>query len=191
LVAVGVAWPGSNGAVWTSVDGTSWTRVPHNEAVFGGENVVGIASVTAGRDGLVAVGSSQSLEPPETCPSSGTLTDGVCGEHIVVWTSPDGLRWERVPHSSELFGSDAVSTRAGGVAARDDGYVLVGVRTLGDAKYGTIWTSQDGTNWTQSAETQPLGDELHAVHFDRAKLLVFGNTGEDTVLYTNATDTSR
>ena len=75
-------------------------------------------------------------------------------EHIVVWTSPDGLQW-------------------------------------GDATYGTIWTSPDGTDWTQSAETQPLGDELHAVHFDGTKHLVVGKTGEDTVLYTNAADTSR
>ena len=44
--------------VWTSVDGITWSRVPHDEAVFGGEGDQEISSVTAGGPGLVAVGES-------------------------------------------------------------------------------------------------------------------------------------
>jgi hypothetical protein len=47
-------------AVWTSVDGLVWSRVPHDEAVFGGEGSRGMASVAVGGPGLVAVG----LEAP-------------------------------------------------------------------------------------------------------------------------------
>lgn len=57
LVAAGTAAEGGAGAaaVWFSVDGVTWTRVPHDEAVFGGET--GILGLTAGGPGLVAVGS--------------------------------------------------------------------------------------------------------------------------------------
>ncbi len=60
LVAVG--WDESGGdsdaAVWTSPDGITWSRVPHDEAVFGGEADAGMSTVTAGGPGLVAVGAS-------------------------------------------------------------------------------------------------------------------------------------
>lgn len=38
-VAVGVERDREAAAVWTSVDGTPWQRVPHDEAVFGGEHI--------------------------------------------------------------------------------------------------------------------------------------------------------
>ena len=59
LVAVGT--DGFHAAVWTSPDGITWSRVPHDEAVFGGEGVPSIESVTAGGPGLVAVGSDTSI----------------------------------------------------------------------------------------------------------------------------------
>ncbi len=43
-------------AVWTSPDGITWSRVPHDEAVFGGEGRQPMNSVTVGGPGLVAVG---------------------------------------------------------------------------------------------------------------------------------------
>ena len=54
LVAVGRDSSGddSDAAVWTSADGITWSRVPHGEAVFGGENDQGMNSVTAGGLGL-------------------------------------------------------------------------------------------------------------------------------------------
>ena len=63
LVAVGQEGVNSQGytgagsaMVWTSVDGMSWSRVPHDEAVFGGEGAQFMHSVSAGGPGLVAVG---------------------------------------------------------------------------------------------------------------------------------------
>lgn len=83
LVAVGSAGPtqsSKTAAVWTSPDGISWSRIPHDEAVFGGDGSQAIRSVSAGGPGLVAVGTA-------------------------VWTSLDGLTWSRAhPDEGALFG---------------------------------------------------------------------------------------
>ena len=42
--------------MWTSPDGITWSRVPHDEAVFGGEGGQVMNIVTFGGPGLVAVG---------------------------------------------------------------------------------------------------------------------------------------
>ena len=58
LVAVGNNSSGGrwDAAVWTSPDGLTWARVPHDEAVFGGNNDQGIWSMVAVGSELVAVG---------------------------------------------------------------------------------------------------------------------------------------
>ncbi|MDF1596844.1 MAG: hypothetical protein P1T08_12270 [Acidimicrobiia bacterium] len=59
--------------VWSSGDGAIWTRVPHDGAVFGGDDVVlRMWAVAASPDQFVAVGDA-------------------------VWRSADGLTWERSP----------------------------------------------------------------------------------------------
>ena len=60
LVAVGGEWSSEvhAAAVWTSVDGITWSRVPHDEAVFGGEGDQEISRVAAAGPVLVAVGES-------------------------------------------------------------------------------------------------------------------------------------
>ena len=62
LVAIGVDESGGDqdGAVWTSPDGITWSRVPHDEAIFGGESDQLMDGVTSGGSGLVAVGSDES-----------------------------------------------------------------------------------------------------------------------------------
>jgi len=58
LVAVGYDGPVGDGdaAVWTSPDGVTWTRIPHDDTIFGGPDIQGMAGVAAGGPGLVAVG---------------------------------------------------------------------------------------------------------------------------------------
>ena len=69
----------SNGdAMLTPSD--TWSRVPHDEAVFGGEGAQ-MRSVIAGGPGLVAIGVDE----------SGGDQDGA------VWTSPDGTTWSLSP----------------------------------------------------------------------------------------------
>jgi hypothetical protein len=96
LVAVGWDWSGGDidAAVWTSPDGVTWSRVPHDESIFGGPGFQEILSVAVGGPGLVAVG----------------LDEAGGDRDAVVWTSPDGITWSRVPHDESIFGGADLST---------------------------------------------------------------------------------
>jgi hypothetical protein len=119
LVAVGFDQPGddvptgqaSDAAVWTSVDGTTWSRVPHDE-VFGGTGNQRMQSVTATGAGLVAVGADGGYY--DTRPNA------------VVWTSLDGLIWDRVAHDEAVFGGAEIHS----VAVTGAGVVAVGDESL-------------------------------------------------------------
>jgi hypothetical protein len=140
LVAVGTDGPGGtvepdgddDAAVWTSSDALAWSRVPHDEAVFGGEGFQRMSSVTAGGPGLVAVGSDR----------RGGDDDAA------VWTSPDGLTWSRVPHGEAIFGgegSQSMSSITRRSWALSSGLVAVG----SDAGNAAVWTSPDGLSWSR------------------------------------------
>jgi len=157
LVAVGrdgpVADGEGNAAVWTSRDGFTWSRVAHDEAVFGGEGEQRMVSVTAGGSGLVAVGFDRPAEQGEG--------------NAVVWTSPDGFVWSRVPHDEAVFGGDSrqmmLSVTTGGpglVAVGTDGYSYLGnedphterpdeLATVALASDAAVWTSPDGFTWSR------------------------------------------
>jgi hypothetical protein len=125
FVAVGATGGNSPGraiadaVVWTSVDGITWSRVPHDDAIFGGEGDQEMTSVTAGGPGLVAAGWDGGTD-------SGAR-----------WTSVDGLTWSRVPHDLADFGD---SVTVGG-----PGLVAVG-QAGGDA---AVWNSADGVTWSR------------------------------------------
>jgi hypothetical protein len=141
LVAVGVAGPSPDvdGAVWTSVDGETWTRVPHDEAVFGGDGVQWMWSVVEGGPGLVAVGYDES---------------GADGDkEAAVWTSTDGEAWTRVPQDAAVFGG-AGEQRMWGVAATDAGLVAVGADGSGGDFDGAVWTSVDGISWARLPDAE-------------------------------------
>jgi len=129
VVAVGTSgWDGEETpAVWTSPDGITWSRVPHDEAVFGGDANEAMGGVTVGGPGFVAVGS------------------GEVG--AAVWTSSDGITWTRVPHDDAVFGNSGMSA----VTAGGPGLVAVGD--------DHVWTSPDGITWTRVAD---VGEEFNA-----------------------------
>ena len=142
LVAVGEegVWGGSeNGTVyestgiavvWTSPDGVTWTRVPHDEEVFGGAGFQKMSRVTLGGTGFVAVGE---FELDNT-------------GRALVWNSPDGYTWSRVPHDEAIFGPDPAldaDRPMTDVATLDSGLIAVGTGT---------WTSPDGYIWTRIAD---------------------------------------
>lgn len=52
--------PGDDAAAWASVDGSAWVRAPHDEDVYGGDQVQRMVAVAPLADVLVAVGSSGS-----------------------------------------------------------------------------------------------------------------------------------
>jgi len=129
-----------NAAVWTSPDGLAWTRVPHDEALFGGQNDQEMFGVAAAGPGLVAV--------------------GVDDESPAAWVSADGLVWQKVPSdrfssSPEFADADKVlrSVTAGG-----PGLVAVGSigfyseATDGDDLDAAVWVSSDGLTWVLVSE---------------------------------------
>ena len=142
-----------NAVVWTSVDGLTWSRVPHDEAVFGGDGPQSMSAVTVGGPGLVAVGRSDKRF--EGQPNvDGTPNEG----DAVVWTSVDGLTWSRVPHDEEVFGGvetqemlDATAGGPGLVAVGRDGaggYWGNPILARG-GQHAAVWVSADGLTWTR------------------------------------------
>jgi hypothetical protein len=82
-----------------------------------------------GGPGLVAVGDDETGFPATVFP--------------VVWTSPDGYTWTRVPHDPSVFTEEAAMVD---VAAGGPGLVAVGADGRGSA---AVWTSPDGFTWTR------------------------------------------
>jgi hypothetical protein len=134
LIAVGLDGSGGDwdAAVWASPDGTTWSRVTGNEAAFGGAGRQGMEGVVVGGPGLVAFGFDSSDSDYDAA----------------VWTSPDGLVWARVPDPAGLF-SGPDDQEARGLAAGGPGLVMVGVDYAQDDGYMAVWTSPDGTTWSQ------------------------------------------
>jgi hypothetical protein len=114
------------------ISSLTWSRVPHDEAVFGGEGQAFMNGVVAGGPGLVAVGSVW----------------GIGGEDAAVWTSPDGLTWSRVPYDEAIFGGDGRQVM-NDVTAGGPGLVAVGYDGPEGEERAAVWTSPDGVTWSQ------------------------------------------
>jgi len=126
-------------AVWTSPDGVVWSRVPHNEAVFGGDATQEMNSVVATDSGFIAVGEDWSGGDPDAA----------------VWTSPDGVVWSRVAHDEAVFGGDD-SQKTMSVTAGGSGFVAVGMDKSGGDFDAAVWTSPDGVVWSRVAHDEAV-----------------------------------
>jgi hypothetical protein len=106
-------------AAWWSSDGVAWTPAVVDSAP--GECLV---QVVAGRDGFIAIGS----------------TDGKIADATSFWTSSDGKSWHR--------SGTAMGPFPGTASFAGDGNRIVGwgLGASGSVEY---WTSQDGQAWTQ------------------------------------------
>ena len=171
---VGVGTDGSGGdwdaAVWTSTDGITWTRVPHDEAVFGGNDDQEMWDAWAGGPGLVAVGRDY----------SGGDSDAA------VWISPDGLAWSRAPHDEVVFGGVGRQHMAA-IVATGSNLVVVGLDETaeGDAD-AVVWVSPDGLTWSRVPHDEVVfggdgGQEMEGVVLLGQTLVVVGSekTGDD------------
>jgi hypothetical protein len=135
-------------AVWTSFDGVTWARVAHDDEVFGGTGVQEMNSVVAAGPGLVAVGLDERLDDSR----EGLTT-------AAVWTSVDGIAWERVPYDEQVeFKGFAGDKAMISVTATDAGLVAVGFDGggYGSRSDATVWTSVDGVSWTRLANDDGL-----------------------------------
>lgn len=123
----------STAAVWYSHGGAEWERVPRRDAVFGDpDNGAAALSVAANDQGFVAAGVDRSLG----------VTDAVGA----VWTSSDGVDWQRVPHDDVFGGQGQGHTQIRSVTTHGSGFVAVGDAAEGAA----VWTSDNGRTWTRA-----------------------------------------
>jgi hypothetical protein len=155
--------------VWTSIDGLTWSRLPHNEAVFGGEGDQGMFDVTAGGPGLVAVGENDHGAP--------------------VWTSADGITWSQVPNDESVFSGpdtrihDVMTAGPGLVAFGENGY---GYRTP------VMWTSRDGITWSQVPNDESVfsgpDTRINDVMTGGPGLVAVGSDGHDAAVWISLLD---
>jgi DNA-binding SARP family transcriptional activator len=128
--------------VWTTRDGIDWRPVRDAE-VLGGPGDQQINSVAATDDGFAAVGEER-------------IGDDT---NAVVWTSPDGRNWERVPESSDVFGGEGDQTMSV-VTTSPLGLVAAGSEALGHDVNGAVWTSPDGLTWVRLPGDTPAMSPL-------------------------------
>jgi hypothetical protein len=155
-------------AVWTSPDGVDWTRIANQSEVFGGPGSEGMFGVVMGGPGVVAVGYAWfGMEP----------------YRAVVWTSPDGTTWTRVPDEFSLIGTDGKATFMYSLAASDGGVVAVGIESsLGLEGDPAVWTSPDGVSWSRVADpsanlARPGPQAMAAVAVGPEGLVAVGRDG--------------
>ena len=132
--------------VWTSLDGLEWERHRPTGDLFAGETCLPGMAMTWFNDSLIAVAAGSA------------------------WTSSDGVDWVMLPESLGAFGGGVVTlegeprpeVEVRGLASSSNGLVAVGVVRAEGAEVGSIWTSTDGSTWSQplSATTLfgPAGD---------------------------------
>jgi hypothetical protein len=149
-----------------------WTRVCDDAAGFEGALML---SVTSGGPGLVAVGSDYDNDNYK----NRSWVDAV------VWTSPDGFTWSRVPHDESVFGGAGLQ-RMLSVTAGVPGLVAVGMAN-GDA---AVWTSLDGFTWSRVPHDEATfgGDgnqQMLSVTLGGPGLVAVGSDGGDAAVWTS------
>jgi hypothetical protein len=109
--------------------------------VFAGATV---ENVVAGGPGLVAVGHTGTDEDYFEGPPDDDWD-------AVVWVSPDGTSWSRVPHDESVFGGDGPVAMYD-VTAGGPGLVAVG----GGHQGAVVWTSRDGLVWVRIPDKESI-----------------------------------
>lgn len=148
LVAVGytcsdlACGAGSDASVWVSADSLTWQQTPGGENQFG-DGVFGFTDVAASQSGVIAV---------TECSGDGNLA-ALCDPGM--WYSPDGIIWDAVEISAEVFRGCSSSgsprncvTYWNTVVASGSGFVAAGRDLRGPG----IWASANGQEWTRVAD---------------------------------------
>ena len=102
-------------AIWTSPDGDSWTRVDISNQPF--DHIGPPGSVAALDAGYVTVGPQGFIDAP--------------GGVVTVWTSPDGVTWDRVHSITEGYTS--------GVVVVDGGIAVSGGMPYDNDYHAAVW----------------------------------------------------
>jgi hypothetical protein len=207
LVAVGITGTqgdpasrfGPKPGVWVSDDdGASWTRVPHAEAVFGGEGRHLVWSVIPTDFGFVAAGDELWSSPDGWTwtrvgpmhevrrmarTPDGYVAVGYDEPTPVAWTSPDGLSWTPVAVPAEMAAAgdtvyagmfDVVAGRAGAVAVGSEGL-------LSDMNWdAAVWLADEDGEWSwaqgdSEAFVRGMQQEIQGVTVVADRLVAVGS----------------
>ena len=164
LVGVGSVYVSANpadygGRVWTSPTGGAWTQVPDASVFAKGQ----MNDIVLGPHGLVAVGAAQS--------------GSELGTDAAVWTSPDGLKWTRLPSQPD-FADASMFT----VVGSSSGLVAAGQGAQGAA----VWTSTDGIRWVRVAAAPTLhAAVIYGAASGRLGLVAVGYGHDNAVIWTS------
>ncbi|TCO50465.1 hypothetical protein EV646_102539 [Kribbella antiqua] len=113
--------------------GGTWVRRElDQDSVDRSSTSEGVTDLAAGPAGFVAVGYGY----PGT----------------VLWHSPDGVSWRRLPENAKVFPeTDSVSA----ITATTSGFAMIGSSSLGQGRL-VYWQSADGTTWRRT-DGPPIG----------------------------------
>ena len=154
-----------------SEDGTDWTNVQLDSEDFEDSQV---NEVVAGGPGFVAIGEFYLDTPTE-------FTYGTA-----LWTSPDGVTWNREAQPEGL-------DEAYWLEPTDTGLVAIGWESVEDASFITAFTSVDGVNWTQTLRESTgaaFVDYTEAGHRGSEVIRVHGARGTNSMTVWLSTDGS-
>ena len=139
-IAWGYIYP-TGPRIWTTADGRDWTPAdvetpPDGTPQYPGE----VLDVTPGGPGFVAVGSYMPVDPQRFT--------------TLVWTSSDGLTWQRIADSAP-FESSLVQQ----VVGWEGGLLALGCALVTPTDCGTqrTWASTDGLTWQETDLALPEG----------------------------------
>jgi serine/threonine protein kinase len=146
-------------AIWTSKDGTSWTLASTQgiSSQLPGDSVWVITKTSAG---FLAAG-------------KGNATGG--GTQAVIWTSRDGLTWQRMTAADLGLAQAGETVQSISYATyRGDDTLIAGTAAAGGATYSAAWLSTDGGSaWTRAdiPVSNGAGATISGLAFDNAGLI--------------------
>jgi hypothetical protein len=163
-----VAIASQGGAVWLSEDGRSWSEAPPDPdlagAVLQAVAEVGGRLVAVGRTGIVISTDGLDWQPVGLPGGQGVVYDVAATDHGliavgsvlvgsmegkgIIWTSSDGLVWERLPDDPAFERAEIFRVTSMGDRVVATGYGPSVERGL--FAMPTAWTSADGRSWRRA-----------------------------------------